>query len=196
MTTQTPRTRPDTETLPDSDSFQISPLVRLTLIGLYIGLTVPLPFLARVTDAPVPPAALAIGLAIGLVILLGVLAERVTVDDEGIAVGYPAWVPSWFRSGWSLPWSQIDALKPRSTGQGGLVYYFVTPERDRAYLLPMRVVGFARLVRYVEAKTAIDTRDVKPLAQPWMYLILLGFTLLLLLLDSWAIVNALSLGKI
>ncbi|MGD1902589.1 MAG: hypothetical protein ACFB9N_10170 [Geitlerinemataceae cyanobacterium] len=196
MTSPTRPAPPSTEALPDSDAFQTSPLVRLTLVGLYIGLTVPLPFLAQVTDAPVPPVALAIGLVFGLVILLGALAERVTVDGEGIAVGYPGWVPSWFRSGWSLPWSQIAALKPRSTGQGGLVYYFVTPERDRAYLLPMRVVGFARLVNYVEAKTAIDTTAVKPLAQPWMYLILLGFTLALLLLDSWAIVTAVSLGKI
>jgi hypothetical protein len=181
--------------IPDRDQFQISPLVRITLLGLYIGLTIPLPFLAQVTAAPVPPWALAIGLVLGLVILIGVLAERVTVDSEGIAVGYPAWV-NWWRSGWSLPWSEITALKPRTTGQGGLVYYFTTKDRDRAYLLPMRVVGFARLVRYVEAKTAIDTRDVKPLAQPWMYVILLGCTLVLLLLDSWTIVTALSLGAI
>jgi hypothetical protein len=181
--------------LPDRDQFQISPLVRITLLGLYISLTIPLPFLSQLTAAPVPPWALAIGLVLGLVILIGVLSERVTVDMEGITVGYPAWVSGW-RSGWSLAWSEITALKPRTTGQGGLVYYFVTTARDRAYLLPMRVVGFARLVRYVEAKTAIDTRDVKPLAQPWMYLILLGCTLVLLAFDSWTIATALSLGTI
>lgn len=181
--------------LPDRDQFQISPLVRITLLGLYISLTIPLPFLAQLTAAPVPPWALAIGLVLGLVILVGVLSEQVTVDMEGITVGYPAWIRGW-RSGWSLPWSEITALKPRTTGQGGLVYYFVTKARDRAYLLPMRVVGFARLVRYVEAKTAINTRDVKPLAQPWMYLILLGCTLVLLAFDSWTIGVALSLGTV
>lgn len=41
----------------------------------------------------------------------------------------------------------------------------------------MRVAGFAKLVALVEAKTGIDTRDVRPLSQPWMYLILLGCTL-------------------
>ena len=54
----------------------------------------------------------------------------------------------------------------------------------------MRVAGFSRLVKQVEAKTGIDTRDVRPLAQPWMYLILLGLTLLLGLVDLWAIANA------
>ena len=57
----------------------------------------------------------------------------------------------------------------------------------------MRVVGFTRLVKIVEERTGIDTRDVLPLAQPWMYVILLVFTLLLLLMDSWTIYTALSL---
>jgi hypothetical protein len=58
------------------------------------------------------------------------------------------------------------------------------------------VVGFARLVKLVEAHTGIDTTDVRPLAQPWMYLILLGFTLLLLLVDGWTIWTALTQGLI
>jgi hypothetical protein len=48
----------------------------------------------------------------------------------------------------------------------------------------------------VQTKTGIDTTDVKPLAQPWMYLILFCFTLLLLLVDAWTINTALSLGSI
>ena len=70
------------------------------------------------------------------------------------------------------------------------MYYFLNQAQDRAYLLPMRVVGFARLVRYVEAKTGVDTRDVKPLSQPWMYIILLGVTAVLLLVDIWTIAAA------
>jgi hypothetical protein len=54
----------------------------------------------------------------------------------------------------------------------------------------MRVAGFAALVRHIEAHTDLDTRDVKPLAQPWMYLILLGFSVLLLLIDGWTLWTA------
>ncbi|MDB9377087.1 hypothetical protein PN460_04340, partial [Nodularia sphaerocarpa CS-585A2] len=61
----------------------------------------------------------------------------------------------------------------------------------KAYLLPMRVAGFSRLVKIVETKTGINTTDVRPLAQPWMYLTLLVFTLLLLLIDAWTITTAL-----
>jgi hypothetical protein len=173
--------------------FRLSPLIRITLLSLYLSLTVPLPFLAQATDAPTPPELLWLGIMIGFVGLYAVLTERVIVDDQGIQVTYPAWVPRFFRKGWSLPWLDVQQLKPRTTGQGGIVYYFLSQD-GKAYLLPMRVAGFARLVNIVQTKTGIDTTDVRPLAQPWMYLILFGFTLLLLLVDVWTI-NTAILGN-
>jgi hypothetical protein len=172
--------------------FRLSPLIRITLLSLYTALTLPLPFLSEVTKAPVPPAALWAAIVVGAVGLYGVLSERVILSEEGIEVTYPNWFPRFFRKGWSLPWTEVKALKPRSTGQGGLVYYFLSHSGE-GYLLPMRVAGFAKLVGLVEAKTGIDTRDVRPLSQPWMYLILLLCTLLLLLVDAWTIVTAISL---
>ncbi|MBD2312071.1 hypothetical protein H6G20_10405 [Desertifilum sp. FACHB-1129] len=171
--------------------FRISPLIRITLLGLYLALTVPLPFLSQHAASPVPAELLWIGIFFGGLGLHAALSERVVLDDQTIQVTYPRWVPGFFRKGWTLPWSEVQALKPRTTGQGGLVYYFLS-QSGKAYLLPMRVVGFARLVREVQAKTGIDTTDVRPLAQPWMYLILLGFTLILLLVDGWTIWTAMA----
>lgn len=166
--------------------FRLSPLIRITLLSLYVALTVPLPFLAQLNHSGISPVLLWLGIGLGAIALYAALSERVIVDAEAIRVTYPAWVPSLFRRGWSLPWSEITALKPRSTGQGGLVYYFVS-QSGQAYLLPMRVAGFARLVTLVQERTQIDTTDVRPLAQPWMYMILLGLTLFLLAIDSWTI---------
>jgi len=181
---------------PELSIFQISPLIRITLLSLYLALTVPLPFLAKATSAPISPQWLMAGLILGLIALYAALSEQVILDSQGISVNYPQWVPSVFyqvfRRGWAIAWSDITALKPRTTGQGGIVYYFLSRSGE-GYLLPMRVAGFTRLVAEVEAKTGIDTRDVKPLAQPWMYFILLGFTLLLLLMDIWVIATAVSL---
>ncbi|MBE9124422.1 hypothetical protein IQ269_27495 [Tychonema sp. LEGE 07199] len=172
--------------------FRLSPLIRITLLSLYAALTIPLPFLSEVTKAPIPPIALWAAIIVGAAGLYGVLSERVILSEEGIEVTYPKWFPRVFRRGWSLPWTEVKALKPRSTGQGGLVYYFLS-HAGEGYLLPMRVAGFNKLVGLVEAKTGIDTRDVRPLSQPWMYLILLGCTLLLLLVDAWTIVTAIGL---
>lgn len=170
--------------------FRLSPLIRLTLLCLYVALTVPLPFLSQVTNAPIPPALLSLGIGLGFVALYAALSERVILDEQGIQVTYPSWVPRLFLKSWALPWSEVKELKPRTTGQGGLVYYFLSTD-GKGYLLPMRVAGFAKLVGEVQVKTGIDTTDVRPLAQPWMYLILLGFTLLLLMVDVWAIFQSL-----
>ena len=175
--------------------FRISPIIRIPLLCLYVALTVPLPFLAEVTDAPVPPLVLWIGITIGAIALYAVLSERVILDEEKIQVTYPRWVPRFFRQGWSLPWAEIKDLKMRTTGQGGLVYYFTSHNAERAYLLPMRVAGFAKMVKIVEAKTAIDTRDIRPLAQPWMYFILFVCTMFLWLIDGWTIWTATHLGQ-
>ncbi|MFM1842760.1 MAG: hypothetical protein RLZZ490_1497 [Cyanobacteriota bacterium] len=176
-------TAPPTPTpspLTTPEIFRISPLIKLTLINLYLALTVPLPILALVTQHQrILAALLTVALAIGLLALGAALSEQVVLTDQQIQVRYPTWVPSFFRSGWQLPWSEVRELNCRTTGQGGLVYYFVTPQRDRAYLLPMRVAGFNRLTQLVAAQTGIETTSVRPLSQPWMYIVLFGFTLIL-----------------
>lgn len=188
---------PQASELPLNRTFRLSPLVRITLLLLYLALTIPLPFLADVTHAVVPAAVLWVGIAIGWLALYAALSERVVLNEQELRVTYPGWVPPFFRRGWALPWEDITALKPRSTGQGGIVYYFLSQsgQSGQAYLLPMRVAGFAELVRLVQAKTGIDTTDVKPLSQPWMYLILLLFTLFLLLIDGWTIWTAASFAR-
>jgi hypothetical protein len=176
-----------TETFPIT--FKLSPLIRVTLLGLYIALTAPLPLLPQTDGVSVSPQWLWFGIGLGFIALYGALSERVIVTEIEIQVAYPGWMPRFLRKGWVLPWAEVTALKPRSTGQGGVVYYFVS-QAGQAYLLPMRVAGFSRLVRLVQEKTGIDTSEVRPLSQPWMYLILLGVTLLLLLVDGWVIWTA------
>jgi hypothetical protein len=174
--------------------FHISPLIRLTLSLLYISLTLPLPFLAQATAADIPPSWLWIGIALGFVALQGALSQRVVVDQQSIAVNYPRWVPSFFTQRWQLDWDEIKDLKMRTTGQGGLVYYFIN-QAGASFLLPMRIAGFNKLVQLIQQYTNIDTTDIRPLSQPWMYLALLILTILLLLVDLSTISTAIALVK-
>jgi hypothetical protein len=176
--------------------FRISPLIRWTLMLLFLALTLPLPILASVTAAPIPPTILTGGIGCASILLYGSLNEQVSVDEQGIRVQYPTWISWLLRRQWQLNWSEITALKPRTTGQGGLVYYFTSSNSPQAYLLPMRIAGFTELLRYVETYTQLDTQDIKPLAQPWMYLILLGFSFLLLMVDGWTLWMAGHLSEV
>jgi hypothetical protein len=179
--------------------FKISPLVRVALWSLYVALMLPLPFLARLNGGIDPLIGfqnsvvwLGIALLSGGILLQMILSEQVHLSEAGIAVHYPGWVPGPLRRDWSLAWSDIVDFKARSTGQGGLVYYLVSQNRS-GFLLPMRIVGFSRMLRLIEIKTGIDTQDVKPLAQPWMYATLLGVAGLLAIADLWVIHTALTL---
>ncbi len=165
--------------------FKISPLIRTALWSLYLALVLPMPILTRINpDLNFPAVWLGIALVSGGILLQMVLSEQVHLDEEGIAVRYPWWVPSLLRRDWALRWSEIEELKARSTGQGGLVYYLVSQDRS-GFLLPMRIVGFNRMLKLIRLKTGIDTADVKPLAQPWMYAMLLGAAVLLAIADAW-----------
>jgi hypothetical protein len=175
-------------------TFRISPLIRITLTLFYLALLLPLPFLAQLTGGASPQWMLG-GVLCGLMLLQGVLSQRVVTDDQQIQVVYPRWVPAFLVTSWSLPWSEVVALRDRATGQGGLVYYFVD-KSQQGYLLPMRVAGFSKLVAIVQDQTSIDTQDVRPLSQPWMYFILLGVTVLLFLVDIWSIWMATAQGII
>lgn len=181
-----------------SSVFKISPLVRGALWSLYIALMLPLPFLARLNGTTAPQMAfqdsilwLALALISGGVLLHMALSEQVHLNETGIAVCYPWWVPTPLRRDWALDWADIEDFKARSTGQGGLVYYLVSKQRN-GFLLPMRIVGFHRMLRLIQIKTGIDTQDVKPLAQPWMYGALLGVAGLLAIADLWVIYTVLT----
>jgi hypothetical protein len=169
--------------------FYISSIIRIALSLLYISLTIPLPFLAIATKAEVPAWLLWVGIGLGFGALQGALSQRVEVTERSIQVNYPIWVPKFFAKSWLLDWADVKDLKMRTTGQGGMVYYFIN-DKNEGFLLPMRVAGFNKLVQLVQQYTSIDTTDVRPLSQPWMYFALLGLTAFLLLVDGWTIWTA------
>jgi hypothetical protein len=167
--------------------FRISPLIKITLLLLLLALTLPLPFLAIATQQAGRLWLTVGGVVSGVCIIYLALGDRIILDDQSIKL--VSYLP--LKKGWQIQWSDIVALKPKTTGQGGLVYYLLTKSGE-GYLLPMRVAGFSKLVRAIQAKTNLDMQDVKPLAQPWMYFILLFFSLILLLFDGWIIHQALT----
>lgn len=163
--------------------YRVSPLIRYTLLGLYGALTLPLPLLlAQQSRQWGLIALLVLGMLMGFVLLWGVLAQQVQVDAEHLTVSYPGWLPEFIQQGWSLKWPDVSDLVTVSTSQGGLVYYLATKQGQR-FLLPMRVEKFRHLLSQVQDFTGLETQTAYPYVQPWMYLILAGFTGILLLCD-------------
>ncbi|MFQ6540089.1 MULTISPECIES: hypothetical protein [Aphanothece] len=162
----------------------MAPLIRFTLLGLYLALVAPLPVLA-------PPGAATLGLTValllGLVPIVALTSERVELDGHGIRVGHPPWCAWMLRRGWQMPWASISGLTPVTTSQGGRVYY-VRSRDGSAWLLPQRVARFeAYLARFSEA-SGLDTRAVGRISPPWTYRLLAGLTAAMLaaeLITAW-----------
>lgn len=153
----------------------MAPLIRFTLISLYLALVLPLPVLAP------PPLQLPLLLALplGLVLVWALTSEQVRLDGEAISVGYPAWCRWLLRRGWSLPYAQISGLTPVGTSQGGRVFY-VRDDKGGAYLLPQRVAGFEAFLARFSQLSGLDTASVGRISPPWTYRLLALFCGLML----------------
>jgi hypothetical protein len=147
--------------------YPMAPLIRLTLIGLYLALVAPLPLLA----AGAVRLALWGALPLGLALVFAATSEQVELSEGGIRVGHPAWCGWLLRRGWSLSWSAICALTPVTTSQGGRVFY-VRATDGSAYLLPQRVAGFDAFLDRFSQATGLDTTAIGRISPPWTYQLL------------------------
>lgn len=153
----------------------MAPLIRFTLLALYLALVLPLPALA--------PAGLRLPLllaaALGLLLVTAITSEQVTLDAAGIQVGHPGWCAWLLRRGWRLSWASIRGLTPVGTSQGGRVFY-VRDDKGGAYLLPQRVAGFEAFLARFSQLSGLDTASVGRISPPWTYRLLALFCGLML----------------
>ena len=168
--------------LPASGCHGMQPLIRGTLICLYLALVLPLPWLAP-SSLRLP---LALALPFGALLVLAITSERVQWDGLGMEVG-PApwcrWLP--LRRGWQLRWEAITAIVPVGTSQGGRVYYL--KGRDgQAWLLPQRITDFDTFLSRLSRATGLDTTGIGRLTPPWTYQVLAVLCLLMLMAEALA----------
>ncbi|MGC6483038.1 MAG: hypothetical protein ACON4T_05685 [Synechococcus sp.] len=155
--------------------FQLSPLIRFTLLAVYLALVLPLPLLA---PTELRGWLLAASIA-GLALVWALLSEQVTVSATGLKVGYPSWCSWLLRRGWYLDWPEIRGLVPVGTSQGGTVYYFTTHDQ-RHQLLPQRLEAFQDFLDLVQQQTKLNTASIGRLTPPWTYQLLAGLAVVML----------------
>ena len=145
----------------------MAPLIRFTLLALYLALVLPLPLLAPEALLPLMLAAV----PLGLVLMVAITSERVELDASGIRVGHPPWCAWLLRRGWQLPWHAVKSLTPVGTSQGGSVFY-VRDQLGGAFLLPQRVERFEAFLGDFAERSGIDTSAVARISPPWPYRLL------------------------
>ena len=163
----------------------MAPLIRFTLLTLYLALAAPLPWLAPPGLQPV----LWLALATGLALVWAATSEQVELSSSGMRVGHPAWCSWLLRRGWQLPWPAIEAITPVATSQGGRVFY--VRSGDRAYLLPQRIARFEAFLHRFSQETGLDTGGIGRISPPWTYQLLAGLSGVMLLGElAWGLRSA------
>lgn len=151
----------------DARTYRMAPLIRGTLVLLYLVLVLPLLPLAPVDLRMFLSAVL----PFGLVVVLAISSERVQLDASGIEVSHPLWCRWLLRRGWRLAWGDIRALTPVATSQGGRVFY-VRDSGASAYLLPQRVDHFDEFLARFSRQSGFDTSTIGRISPPWTYQLL------------------------
>ena len=157
------------------ERFGLSPLIRFTLLSLYVALVLPLPVMAPQELRPLMVGAL----ILGLVLVVGLLSEQVETDAAGLRVSYPSWIRWLLRRSWSMQWDDIRALVPVGTSQGGTVYYLKAVD-CRHQLLPQRIERFDLFLDVLNERSAISTKGIGRLTPPWTYQVLASLAALML----------------
>lgn len=145
----------------------MAPLIRFTLLALYLALVLPLPVLAPSGLRGLLLAAV----PLGLLLVVAITSERVELDGEGLRVGHPRWCAWLLRRGWQLTWSEMNGLTPVGTSQGGRVFY-VRDRNGGAYLLPQRIAGFETFLAEFSRRSGLPTSGVGRISPPWTYRLL------------------------
>ena len=146
--------------------YPMAPLIRSTLVLLYLALVLPLPAFAQ---GPMR-LWLLVMVVLGLVLVLALVSERVEVSPEGLRVGPAPWCAAVLKRGWQMPWDDVKALVPVATSQGGRVYYIRSGAQ--AHLLPQRVERFEEFLERFSSASGMDTKSVQRLTPPWTYQLL------------------------
>ena len=157
------------------ERFGLSPLIRFTLLSLYVALVLPLPVMAPQALRPLMVGAL----ILGLVLVVGLLSEQVETDASGLRVSYPSWIRWLLRRSWSMQWDDIRALVPVGTSQGGTVYYLKAVD-CRHQLLPQRIERFDLFLDVLNERcSSISTKGIGRLTPPWTYQVLASLAALM-----------------
>ncbi|NBP98712.1 MAG: hypothetical protein EBU51_03865 [Synechococcaceae bacterium WB6_3A_227] len=80
-------------------TYPMAPLIKYTLLILYLALVLPLPVLAPIAIKYWLLAAT----LLGFLLVLALVSEEVQLDSNSLKVSYPSWCRWFMRRGWQLP---------------------------------------------------------------------------------------------
>ena len=150
-------------------------VVKVSLISLYLALTIPLPFISNEEFKIIS----LILFVLGLFSIVNITNDYVETTNQKITYKSSFLSKAFGKKNWEIFWRDIKFIKALPTSQGSKVYYFVT-NKDENFLLPQRLENFEEFLLLISKKTGLNVEDLSYISPLWTYRLLILLSLLMI----------------
>ena len=167
-----------------TEKFKTLFYVKISLISLYLALTIPIPFISNDQFKVIS----IIVFFLGLYLIIDVTSDY--VETCNIKISYKTSFISKIlgKKNWEIPWKDIKLIKILPTSQGSKVYYFNTNKGDN-FLFPQRVENFEKFLLIVSKNTGININRISYISPLWTYKLLTLLSVLMIIGELYAFLN-------
>ena len=142
-------------------------IVKISLISLYLALTIPIPFISseNLKNFSI------FTFVFGFFLIVNITNDSVNTCDEKISY-QPSFVSKVFgKRKWEVYWKEIKLIKSLPTSQGSKVHYFIT-KNNESFLIPQRIDDIVKFLLIVENKTKLNVDQISYISPLWTYRVL------------------------
>jgi len=158
--------------------------VKISLISLYLALTIPIPFITieRLRIFSI------FAFVLGLYFIINISSDYVETCNNKISYKTSFVSKILGRKNWEISWKDIKLIKTLPTSQGSKVYYFNTHKGDN-FLVPQRVENFEKFLLIVSKNTGMNVNEISYISPLWTYKLLTLLSVLMIIGEFFAFLN-------
>ena len=155
--------------------------VRISLVSLYLALTVPIPFIS-IDKFIIPSIVMFI---LGFYLIINITNDYVETCNKKISYKTSFISKKLGRKNWEVFWKDIKLIKSLPTSQGSKVYYFNT-DKDNNFLVPQRIENFEQFLLIISKNTGIDIDEISYISPLWTYKLLTLLSTVMIICELFA----------
>ena len=167
-----------------TEKFKTLFFVKISLISLYLALTIPIPFIA-IDKLKIPSITTFV---LGLYLIINITSDYVETCNKKISYKTSFFPSAFGRKNWEISWQDIKLIKSLPTSQGSKVYYFNTNKGDN-FLIPQRLENFEKFLLIVSNNTGLKTNKISYISPLWTYKLLTLLSVLMIIGELFAFIN-------
>jgi len=166
------------------EKFKTLFFVKISLISLYLALTIPIPFISidklRIISITT--------FVLGLFFIINITSDYVETCNNKISYKTSFFSKVLGRKNWEIAWKDIKSIKSLPTSQGSKVYYFNTHEGNNL-LFPQRLENFEKFLSIIYKNTGINISELSYISPLWTYKLLTLLSVAMIIGEIFAFLN-------